>query len=164
MLLRSAAIGVRSSWEASATRWRWASIERSSASSVSLKLAARRRISTAPVSSSRTGSSSELVTRSVWRTKRSIGRSAEREIARPNASASATPAPISSPYGSSSPCSDGVVLGQRQRDLNDVVVVGVPRRVDLDVGALYMRFGEEAARAGARHVQHTIFPVLLLSA
>ena len=54
-MLRSAAIGVRSSCEASAIRWRWASTERSSASSVWLKLAARRRSSAAPVSSIRRG-------------------------------------------------------------------------------------------------------------
>ena len=97
MFERSAAIGVRSSCEASATRLRWASIDRSSASSVSLKLAASRRISSGPVSSRWTGLSSERVTVSVSPTNLSIGRNAEREITSPNASASITPAPISSP-------------------------------------------------------------------
>ena len=48
MLARRLAIGVRSSWLASATRWRWASTERSSASRVALKLRASRASSSSP--------------------------------------------------------------------------------------------------------------------
>ena len=49
MFARRLAIGVRSSWLASATRWRCASTERSSASRVALKLRARRASSSSPV-------------------------------------------------------------------------------------------------------------------
>ena len=48
MFARRLAIGVRSSWLASATRWRCASTERSSASSVALKLRASRASSSLP--------------------------------------------------------------------------------------------------------------------
>ena len=53
MLVRSVASGVRSSCEASATRRRWADSERSSAASISLKLAARRPSSSSPRTSIR---------------------------------------------------------------------------------------------------------------
>ena len=48
MFARSEEIGVRSSWLASAIRWRWACTERSSASSVPLKLSASRASSSRP--------------------------------------------------------------------------------------------------------------------
>ena len=51
MLARRLAIGVRSSWLASATSWRCASTERSSASSVALKLRASRPSSSLPCAS-----------------------------------------------------------------------------------------------------------------
>ncbi len=53
MFARSEEIGVRSSWLASAIRWRWACTERSSASSVALKLSASRASSSWPSTSSR---------------------------------------------------------------------------------------------------------------
>ncbi len=60
MLVRRLVMGVRSSCEASATSWRWACteassapIERSSASSIALKLAARRPSSSSPEGSMR---------------------------------------------------------------------------------------------------------------
>ena len=53
MLARRAAIGVRSSWLASAISWRCASTERSRAASVALKLAASRASSSRPRTSSR---------------------------------------------------------------------------------------------------------------
>ena len=53
MLARRLAIGVRSSWLASATRWRCASTERSSASRVALKLRASRASSSSPVAAIR---------------------------------------------------------------------------------------------------------------
>ena len=96
MLLRSAAIGVRNSCDASAIRCRWAWIDRSSASSVRLKLVARRRSSLAPVSCSRCGLDSVLVTCSVRSEKRVIGASAERAISVPSRPASSTPPPTSS--------------------------------------------------------------------
>ena len=57
MLARSVAIGVRSSWEASATRLRWDCTDRSSASSVRLNVCASRASSSLPVTSSRSDSS-----------------------------------------------------------------------------------------------------------
>ena len=112
MFDRSAAIGVRSSCEASATSWRCASIERSSASSVALKLAARRRISRADLVEP-DGRSSELVTSSVWRTKRSIGRSAEREITSPKITASTHAGADQQPVREQQPVEDvvGAVSG-----------------------------------------------------
>ena len=60
MFVRRLVTGVRSSCEASATSWRWASteassafIERSSASSIALKLLARRPISSSPADAMR---------------------------------------------------------------------------------------------------------------
>ena len=99
MFARRLAIGVRSSWPASATSWRWASTERSSASSVRLKLSASRPSSSLPLTSSRPDRSSSLlpgalsaVCRSVLAVNRLIGASAILATAAPNAAASAIPA------------------------------------------------------------------------
>ena len=77
-LARRLAIGVRSSWLASATRCRCASTERSSASSVALKLRARRASSSSPSTSSRCERSGLAISASVRRVKRAIGASAVR--------------------------------------------------------------------------------------
>ena len=115
MLLRSAAIGVRSSCEASATRWRCEVTERSSASSVRLKLDARRASSSVRSPPGARGWSSALVTASV-RCDEAADRRAARslEIASPR-----SPAPAgcrrrsAGRRCSSSRCSTRVDLGQR---------------------------------------------------
>ena len=70
MFARRLAIGVRSSWLASATRWRWASTERSRASSVVLKLRARRASSSSPTTSIRCDGSRSPASCSVRLVKR----------------------------------------------------------------------------------------------
>ncbi len=80
---RRLASGVRSSWLASATSWRCASTERSSASSVALKLAARRESSSLPTTSMRCEGSGSAATVSVRLVKRAIGASAVRATSAP---------------------------------------------------------------------------------
>ena len=87
MFARRLAIGVRSSWLASATRWRCASTERSSASSVALKLRASRASSSSPATSSRCDRSGLPVIASVRRVKRAIGASAVRATHAPSTAA-----------------------------------------------------------------------------
>ena len=82
MLARRLEIGVRSSWLASATRWRWASADCSSASSVALKLRASRASSSCPSTSRRCERSGLAVSASVWRVKRETGASAARATTR----------------------------------------------------------------------------------
>ena len=82
MLARRLAIGVRSSWLASATRWRCASTDCSSASSVALKLRPRRASSSSPSTSSRCERSGFPVSASVRRVKRETGASAARATSR----------------------------------------------------------------------------------
>ena len=91
MLARRLAIGVRSSWLASATSWRCASAERSSASRVVLKLRARRASSSSPFTSIRRVRSGSAVRLSVRCVKRVTGASAVRATTAPSAAASATP-------------------------------------------------------------------------
>ena len=88
------AIGVRSSWEASATRLRCDWTERSSASSVLLKVWASRANSPPPVTSTRSESSRSGLAAmvSVCRVKRAIGASAVRATSSPSRAASAIPA------------------------------------------------------------------------
>ena len=138
MLLRSAAIGVRSSCEASAMSWRWDWIERSSASRVWLKLAASRRSSSAPVSSRRRGRSSALVTCSVWAEKRSIGASAARAMTVPKMIGEQDPGADQQAVGEQQPVQDRVHRGERQCDLDRVSlgVVAIADGEDLDVRAL----------------------------
>ncbi len=93
MLARRLAIGVRSSWLASATRFDCAEAERSSASSVRLKLRARRVSSSRPVSSSRCERSGSPVSASVAPVKRRMGFSAVRATSAPRAIARSTPTP-----------------------------------------------------------------------
>ena len=92
MFARRLAIGVRSSWLASATSWRCASTERSSESSVVLKLRARRPSSSFEVTSIRCEGSGSPAISSVRRVKRSIGASAVRATTAASAAPSATPA------------------------------------------------------------------------
>ena len=91
MLARSDAIGVRSSWLASATSWRCACAERSSASSVALKLLASRASSSRPLTSTRCDVSRLPLTVSVRRVKRTIGVSAVRATSAPSSAAIAMP-------------------------------------------------------------------------
>ena len=91
MFARSVAIGVRSSCEASATRWRCACTDRSSASSVALKLRARRASSSRPCTSSRCEGSGSAVSASVRRVKRDTGASAARATSIPRIAATAIP-------------------------------------------------------------------------
>ena len=84
MFARRLAIGVRSSWLASATSWRCASTERSRASSVALKLRARRESSSsAAPTSMRRETSGSAATASVPLVKRPIGASAVRATSTP---------------------------------------------------------------------------------
>ena len=92
MFARRLAIGVRSSWLASATRWRCASTERSSASSVALKLRASRASSSSPVAAIRSTGSGLPAISSVRRVKRWIGASAARATSAPRPAARAMPA------------------------------------------------------------------------
>ncbi len=92
MFARSEAIGVRSSWLASAIRWRWASTERSSASSVALKEPASRASSSRPVTSRRWERSRPPASVSARPVKRAIGASAVRATSAPNSAAIAMPA------------------------------------------------------------------------
>ena len=92
MLARRLAIGVRSSWLASATRWRCDTTERSSASSVELKLRARRVSSSRPVTSMRSDGSGSAASSSVRRVKLAIGASAVRATTAPIPTPRATPA------------------------------------------------------------------------
>ncbi len=95
MFARSDEIGVRSSWLASAIRWRCAWSERSSASSVPLKLSASRASSSRPSTSSLRERSGLPVSCSVRSVKRPIGASAVRATSAPSNAASTTPpAPI----------------------------------------------------------------------
>ncbi len=92
MFARSDAIGVRSSWLASAIRWRWASTERSSASSVALKEPASRASSSRPVTSRRCERSRPPASVSARAVKRAIGASAVRATSAPSSAAIAMPA------------------------------------------------------------------------
>ena len=92
MFARRLAIGVRSSWLASATRWRWASTERSSASSVALKVRARRPSSSVRSVCMRCEVSPSAASSSVRRVKLATGESAVRATRAPRAAPSATPA------------------------------------------------------------------------
>ena len=92
MFARSEAIGVRSSWPASAIRWRWAATERSKASSVVLKLPASRASSSRPSTSRRRDKSRFPVSASVRLVKRAIGASATRATSAPRIAARAMPA------------------------------------------------------------------------
>ena len=91
MFARSDEIGVRSSWLASAIRWRWAATERSSASRVALKLAASRPSSSRPATSRRRDRSKLPVSVSVLAVKRAIGASAVRATSAPSSAASTMP-------------------------------------------------------------------------
>ena len=93
-LARIEAIGVRSSWEASATIRRWARTDRSSASSVWLNVAASRASSSAPSTWRRSCSirSGWAAIDSVWRVNRAIGDSAVRATTIPSRPASRIPA------------------------------------------------------------------------
>ena len=64
MLVRTLVRGVRSSCDASATSWRWARVDSSSAASIELKLAASRLSSSLPVTSMRSERSCVSLTRS----------------------------------------------------------------------------------------------------
>ena len=125
MLARRLAIGVRSSWLASATRWRCASTECSSASSVALKLRARRASSSSPSTSSRCERSGFGGQRLGRRVKRETGASAARATMPPSTAATRMPPPPTASRISSSWRSDAVDLGQRPRDLH-----GAARRRD----------------------------------
>ena len=85
--------GVRSSCEASATSCRWEATELSSASSVVLKLRARRPSSSSPSTTRRWPSGSSVTTSVLW-VKRRTGESAVRETIRPSPSPSSTPAAV----------------------------------------------------------------------
>ncbi len=91
MLVRSVASGVRSSCEASATSRRWAASERSSAASISLKLAARRPSSSSPRTSIRWVRSWVRATSSAASETSPAGASAVRATTGPSAAASAMP-------------------------------------------------------------------------
>ena len=91
MLVRSVASGVRSSCEASATSRRWAASERSSASIISLKLAASRPSSSSPRTSIRRVRSWVRATSSAASETSPAGASAARATTGPSAAASATP-------------------------------------------------------------------------
>src|SRR6201996_3147051 len=93
-LARIVAIGVRSSWEASATRLRCAWTDSSSASSVRLNVWASRASSSPPWTSMRSRSrrSGLAAIRSVCRVKRAIGASAVRATRTPSSAARAIPA------------------------------------------------------------------------
>ena len=94
-MARRLAIGVRSSWLASATSWRCASTERSSASRVALKLrASRDELVVAPPTSMRCETVRVGGHASVRLVKRAIGASAVRATSAPSAAASATPAAL----------------------------------------------------------------------
>src|ERR687897_393003 len=86
------AIGVRSSWLASATSWRWASTERSSKSSVWLKLRAKRPSSSSRSASMRWDGSGASASSSVRRVKLPIGASAVRATTAASRAPSAPPA------------------------------------------------------------------------
>ena len=90
-LARIEVSGVRSSCEASATSWRWASREASSAPSIALNDAARRPGSSSPSGSMRWCSSPVAVTCSVVAVRRPSGRAAARETATPKPEARPTP-------------------------------------------------------------------------
>ena len=92
MFARRLAIGVRSSWLASATRWRCASTERSSASRVVLKVRASRPSSSVRSVSIRCEVSPSAASSSVRRVKLATGESAVRATRAPRAAPSATPA------------------------------------------------------------------------
>ena len=116
MLARSEVIGVRSSWLASAMRWRWAATERSSASRVPLKLAARRPSSSRPPTSRRRERSRLPDRVSVCSVKRPIGASAVRATSVPRIAASMIPAPPISDQDQQQPAELVVDLGQGTGD------------------------------------------------
>ena len=91
MFVRRLVSGVRSSCEASATSWRCARLDSSSAASIVLKLAASRVSSSWPLVSIRSERSPVSVTRSVASVRRRTGASAAFETARPRAAAIRTP-------------------------------------------------------------------------
>ena len=82
---------MRSSCEASATSWRWASRDASSAPSIALKAAARRPGSSSAIGSMRWCRSPVAVTCSAVAVRRPSGRVAARETPTPNPAATPTP-------------------------------------------------------------------------
>ena len=103
MFVRRLVTGVRSSCEASATSWRWACTESSSAltdcssaSSIALKLLARRPISSSPAGLMRPLRSWVRATCSVARVRRLSGSTAAPATSRPSSAASAMPPTTSS--------------------------------------------------------------------
>ena len=117
MFARRLAIGVRSSWLASATRWRCASAERSSASSVALKLRARRASSSWPSISRRCERSGLAVSASVRRVKRETGASAARATTKPSAGRDEDADAADGEQDDEQLAQRAVDLGQRPRDL-----------------------------------------------
>ena len=156
MFLRSAAIGVRSSCDASATRWRCASIERSSASSVWLKLAASRRSSIGAGLLKPRGCSSSLVTASVRAVNRSIGaqrrpgdRAAQQRRQQTSRRRSAGRRSAAGRRRTES------TVGERERHLDRVVIGRVPDGEDLEVRvAARWRRRRSCRCASSRDVQH----------
>ena len=134
-LARIEVSGVRSSCEASATSWRWASREASSAPSIALKAAARR-----PGSSSATGSmrwcrSPVAVTCSAVAVRRPSGRVAARETPTPRPAATPTPPRVTREQDPAQPPERVVDLGQRLGDLQRRAV-GPARREHARVHAV----------------------------
>ena len=139
MFVRRLVSGVRSSCEASATSCRCAFSDRSSASSIVLKLSARRESSSRPFASIRLSRSCVSVTCSVARVSRRTGASAARATTSPSAPAMRDPAERDEQEQQAQVRERAVDLGERARDLErdpaaerggqHAQVVAVDRRV-----------------------------------
>ncbi len=124
---RRLAIGVRSSWLASATIWRCDSTACSSASSVVLKLCASRASSSRPTTSIRWVMSGAPAIASVRRVKRATGSSAARATSAPSSAASAIPRGADQHQREQDVVEHVVDLGERAGDLDRPARARCPR-------------------------------------
>ena len=115
MLVRSEVSGVRSSWLASATSWRWRTRDASSAVSIMLNALAKRAISSSPSTGSRVRSSVRAI-RSTAVVSRRTGRRPLLATSQPAKPAASTPSPPNATVTQPSRAEDPVLVVQRLCD------------------------------------------------